>query len=226
MDQKALLVSGGVFAVVFAGVLFLPFDRMFKPSAPDAAKEPLQARVDPVFHTVPPDNRPEAVKSAERIDGEVSNVAMYAKMNGLDSKPEAEVRAAVDDAPTAPGYVAYGSVANISIPMDVTDDIDTSGLKVACFSIRNPVSRADAHALPSSSIHQMILYDATRYIPAETVELYAWVYSGCAAAVRSGSAINATRYEMTLHDLMPHTPQYDAQRQKIMQNLNSGPTKR
>jgi hypothetical protein len=205
-------------------VLFLPFDQLLKPSPPTYALGPLTERVEPTFHTVPEDNRPQAVKNAELIDVEVNNTAVYAKIGGYTVRPEAEVRAAVDDAPKLETYVGYGTLPSISLPMIETHDIDTAGLKVACFSIRQPGFETGSDSdTPPSSIHQIILYDAARFIPMESADLYTWVYSGCAEAVRSAPTISMTQYKTTLRGMLPATSQYDAQRLQIMQSLNSKP---
>jgi hypothetical protein len=226
MDSKTLIAGGSVFAVIFVGVLFLPFDQLFKPSAQTYTMAPLTTRVDATFQKVPGDDRPQAVKDAERIDSEVKNTEVYAKLEGRPVRPEAEVRAAVDDAPKLETYVGYGTLSKMSGPMAGMNDIDTGGMKVACFSIRQPAfgTGADSDTEPSS-IHQMILYDAARFIPLEATTLYTWVYSGCAEAVRSSPTISMTQYKTTLRDLLPATPQYDMQRQQIMQSLNSKPKK-
>ncbi|CAM3291408.1 hypothetical protein [Asticcacaulis taihuensis] len=226
MDSKTLIAGGSVFAVIFAGVLFLPFDQLLKPAPPTYEIGPLTGRVESTFHKVPTDDRPQAVKDAEQIDSEVKNTEVYAKIEGRPVRPEAEVRAAVDDAPKLQTYVGYATLSKMSGPMAGLNDIDTTDMKIACFSIRQPAFGTAADSDTSlSSIHQMFLYDAARFIPLEAPALYTWVYSGCAEAVRSSPTISMTQYKITLRDLLPATPQYDTQRQQIIQSLNSKPKK-
>jgi len=221
MDGKILIQGVCVCAAVFGGLWFLPVDQLLKPSPPAVTLQPLTTRVEGTFHKVPPDNRPQAVKDAEHVDVEVNNAELYAKMNGLPARPQDEVRAAADDAPKSPAYVGYGTLPSMSVQTMETHDIDTAGLKVACFSTRDTdFGRDPDDHSPPPTRHQIILYDATRYIPAGS-DLYIWVYSGCAAAVKSAPAISMTQYKMTLRGLLPATPEYEPLRQQIMQSLNS-----
>ena len=221
MDARLVIQGICVCAAVFGGLFFLPVDQLLKPSPPAVTLEPLSTRVEGTFHQVPPDTRPQAIRDAERIEDEISQSELYAKMNGRPVKSRDELRAAVDDAPKSPTYVGYGTLPSMSEETPLTHDIDTAGMKVACFSTRDRDfgTDADDHGPPPTR-HQIILYDATRYIPASS-DLYIWVYSGCADAVRSSSAINQTQYKMTLRALLPAGPQYDPLRQEIMQSLNS-----
>jgi hypothetical protein len=222
MGSKTIIVAGAVFAAVFSGVLFIPFDQLLKPSPPSRTFGPLTGRVEATFHQVPKDDRPQAVKDAEFADVQVKNSAVYAKLSGEQIRPEAEVRAAVDDAPKQANYVAYAALPEMSLKMIETHDIDATGMKVACFSARQSEANSDEDgpAAPQS-LHQIILYDQLRFIPIDQADLYAWVYSGCAKATKSSPTISRTQYKAKLREMLPATPDYEPLRQHIAQSLNS-----
>jgi hypothetical protein len=219
MDAKILIQGAGVCVAAFALMHFLPVDQLLKPSPPDVTMGPLTSRVDVTFQKVKgEDQRPMAERIAESIERDIKMAEVAAKIEGIAVRPEAEMRAAVDDAPKSEAYVGYGTLAKLTVPVMEANDLDTTGMKVACFSVRDPGFDEET---PPSSRHQIILYDAKRYVPAHSASLFTWVYSGCAEAVRASPNISMTRYKTTLRDMLPVTPEYDKARRDIMQSLNS-----
>jgi hypothetical protein len=215
MDNKTWVFAGGVFAALFAGALFMPVDTIFKPLQPSVAVGPLKPTLTDTFQKVDEskDKRTPAQKAVDLERDEFERATMYAKINGDTPVSDDVLKAAKKDAPRD-GYYKYGRLDRARITMRSWEgNHRLTGLKLACFS-----SQRDEEV-----VHDIVFYDGQRFEFQTSVDLYEWVYSGCADAVKAGPQLNRVQYFTTLRGLVPGTPKYETFRRDLLVQLNAKP---
>ncbi|WP_155908295.1 hypothetical protein [Asticcacaulis sp. YBE204] len=206
------MIVGGVFAAIFLAVLFVPFDSLLRPQPAVAEFSELTPRIDAKFERVKvtgneadPESAAGKKARAEQLAGqthnEINQALVVAKIKG-EKISEADLVAGQNDAPKPDGYAHHATVERLTVKLPESDGQDVSGMKMACFSVREN----------GYTLHQAALYTEDRFVQLP-LSLTSWVTSGCAAAVAAQRhQVSYVQMLATTRSLIPMKPEFEEQR--------------
>lgn len=212
MDKGLVALAAGIFVAGFGGAFAVTsLSKPNPPSAPGtitlATVGPMQPTLQPTFHKVDPSSLKPGEAEHDADTAAAAQAKVGVQVLGLDV-PDSTIEAAQDDAPRAPGYVAFAMRDKVLAYMeeDGAQGVPRDA-KVACLAIRDPGGKRTEHLV--------VKYSDTYWGGDDGATLAEWVISGCAQTVQAGaSTLSLVQTDTRLLGLMPNTPEYAAQRRR------------
>lgn len=193
MDRKTLVLAAGFAALLFLSVVFFP-----NVKAPDIKGGFVASQTDA-----------EKALDAGELDKQTARDVLALKRAGLHVTL-AELDAASHD---APGNRLYGALAEIDQPkfeVLYPRDADHEPHRALCFAIQRE----------GGVSHDIFYYNAANAYDMGDLGLYAWIRSGCAAAIKASTQSQLrSQYLARIMALVPKDPSYDTERSAIGGNL-------
>ncbi|ESQ89738.1 hypothetical protein [Asticcacaulis benevestitus] len=204
-----VLGAGAGIAIAAVGLVPSSSEKM-REKGMGAVVKPTDSQFPPVTPGAPSIGA--RIRSAKLQAIEMTIVSL--QHDGVDIDPSL-VRQAMDDGPSVEGYINYASMPRV-VSLSRMDRDDPIDMDVACF----------AESSGYGTGHMIVKSDGTRALLRRS-NLYSWIVSGCADAIRTrGRQMNRVQVQVTLRDLLPDTPEYAEMRREILTQLNSKPVRR